>query len=113
MTPELQDDGGWPTQWAEPRLNNTIPNVTLDDWTVQARCAGMPTDKADRLFFREGNEKPARWFCQGCPVVTDCRTYARANGEEYGVFGGETATERAHFLAQPRRADLLAGEAAA
>lgn len=32
-------------------------------------------------------------ICNTCPVILDCRAYARAN-PEYGVWGGETEDER-------------------
>ena len=31
----------------------------------------------------------AKAICRTCPVIFKCRDYARRNGEEFGVWGGE------------------------
>jgi hypothetical protein len=45
-----------------------------------------------------GDDSPkteyARQFCQACPLVTECRDYARSEGIPAGVWGAETAKER-------------------
>ena len=33
--------------------------------------------------------------CARCPVTVECDDHARATGEEYGIWGGRTETERA------------------
>jgi len=37
----------------------------------------------------------AKTLCDGCPVATQCLTYALDNDEQWGVWGGTTANERA------------------
>jgi WhiB family redox-sensing transcriptional regulator len=68
------------------------------EWMRNGACQG----KSD-LFFAPFAERPearvrreakARAICQGCSVVTACRSYARDN-RELGFWGGESEAERA------------------
>lgn len=67
-------------------------------WTDFAACHGRT-----ELFFPNLRERPerrarreaeARRLCDSCAVVTQCRSWARAN-REYGFWGGESEEERA------------------
>lgn len=78
------------------------PSETTDidiraNWFEFAICHG----KSD-LFFPKVGERPqarvrreakAALICRQCPVSKECREYGR-NNHEYGVWGGETETER-------------------
>lgn len=68
-----------------------------DSWTDQANCKGKT-----ELFFEGRHEKPserrrreakAAKVCADCPVIYQCRMFARENGE-YGFWGGESDDER-------------------
>jgi WhiB family redox-sensing transcriptional regulator len=39
----------------------------------------------------------AKALCEGCPVKTECLTYALSAGEVYGIWGGLTANERSRM----------------
>ena len=67
-------------------------------WTKDAACQGQ-TD----LFFPPAGERPetrarreakAGELCAACPVLAQCRTWAREN-REYGFWGGESEEDRA------------------
>ena len=68
------------------------------DWFDQAICKGKTS-----LFFvpkgretkreRLTREKIAITYCLQCPVVNECRTYAREN-DEYGIWGAENEEMR-------------------
>lgn len=62
-------------------------------WRDQAACRGLPA----ALFFPPPRTPAAEALevCARCPVRTECGTYATTNGEEYGIWGGRTETERA------------------
>jgi WhiB family transcriptional regulator, redox-sensing transcriptional regulator len=78
----------------------------LMHWRDLAACLGMDTD----LFFpleniggpREGRgisgekerAESAKKVCGSCEVVTYCLDYALAFGEEHGIYGGTTPSER-------------------
>jgi len=81
-------------------------------WATNAECAGQT-----RLFFAPAGERPearvvreasARNVCRGCPVLADCRDWARQN-REYGFWGGESEEERA---AAGFRVDMPVGRVA-
>jgi WhiB family redox-sensing transcriptional regulator len=66
-------------------------------WHEKAACKG----KRD-LFFGPYNERvgakiqrerQAKRICRECPVISECRSYARQNSE-FGIWGGETEEER-------------------
>ena len=70
----------------------------LVGWQAAALCAGQ-TD----IFFAPPGERPeararreakARQLCLACPVLDNCRVWARSN-REYGFWGGESEEERA------------------
>lgn len=59
---------------------------------TQAACKGR-TD----LFFAPHNERPkardrrttaAIALCKTCPLAEACAEYAKANGEQFGIWGG-------------------------
>jgi WhiB family redox-sensing transcriptional regulator len=81
-------------------------------WTAHAECRGQT-----RLFFAPPGERPearavresqARAVCGACPVLAECRSWAREH-REYGFWGGESEEERA---AAGFRVDMPVGRVA-
>src|SRR6266511_5702223 len=78
----------------------TISNLIFTGplaWTADAACTGQ-TD----LFFAPAGERPearvvresrARSICRDCPVLLECRDWAREN-REYGFWGGDRKSTR-------------------
>lgn len=69
-------------------------------WQEDAVCLGMDTE----LFFHPEGERggtrqrrvaAAKAICATCPVLKQCREYALANREPYGIWGGMSEEERA------------------
>lgn len=68
-------------------------------WAEHGACLGE-----SHLFFPAPGERPEQAaarehfaitdYCARCPVLVECRDYARRN-REYGVWGGETEEDRA------------------
>lgn len=67
------------------------------EWMAKANCKSKT-----KLFFlvegettseRRKREYIAKALCRACSVSSECRDYARANGE-VGIWGGETSEER-------------------
>ena len=82
------------------------------EWTDRASCGGQT-----RLFFAPPGERPearavreaqARAICHACPVLEQCRDWAREH-REYGFWGGESEEERA---AAGFRVDMPVGRVA-
>ena len=90
-------------------------------WRSAAACAGLGPD----LFFDQSprSEAIAKRICAFCPVADECAEHADINGETFGLWGGQTESERASktdaaasALGRPRLmsdAELLAVLAAA
>lgn len=70
------------------------------EWMDDAACKGRTPlffpPKAERPQARERREAKARRLCNACPVIDQCRTYAREN-HEYGFWAGESEEQR-HLL---------------
>lgn len=69
----------------------TNPRTDLR-WRDQAACRGLDTD----VFFPVTDEEAAeaQAVCAVCPVREECLEYALVTGQEDGVWGGLTETER-------------------
>jgi WhiB family redox-sensing transcriptional regulator len=71
------------------------------DWRILAACRGADPE----LFFPVSGldqVQRAKAVCGGCLVRRDCLLFALATGQQYGVWGGLTETER-RFLIVPRQ----------
>jgi WhiB family redox-sensing transcriptional regulator len=73
------------------------------EWQVTGLCrdrAGTqffhPDDDLGRIS-RRLREASAKRLCHSCPVRAQCATHALDAGEEYGVWGGFTESERARL----------------
>ena len=67
-------------------------------WHDRAVCRGR-TDlfyavSDERASTRRKREDRARYHCRSCPVVEECRDWARVN-REFGLWGAEDEEERA------------------
>jgi WhiB family redox-sensing transcriptional regulator len=62
------------------------------DWRESGACRTVPT----AVFFPDTDSEagPAKAICAVCPVREECLSFALANREEQGVWGGLTETER-------------------
>jgi WhiB family redox-sensing transcriptional regulator len=73
-------------------------SVRAQRWIAEARCRGQAhlffASAGERAATRLRRETAARELCGTCPVAVECRSYARVH-HEYGLWGGETETERA------------------
>lgn len=73
-------------------------------WRQDAACIGMTAE-----FFPKSDDRPALHaaiaICETCPVKAECLATSLANGEGYGVWGGESVSSRR----RRRKARLLAG----
>ncbi|MHB8671191.1 MAG: WhiB family transcriptional regulator [Acidimicrobiales bacterium] len=65
------------------------------EWMLRAACRGMDTD----MWFPDSsgysaNARKARAICATCPVREECASYAVANCERWGIWGGCNADQR-------------------
>jgi len=64
-------------------------------WRELAACAG----REDNLFFPVNEAErslvvAAKAVCEGCPVQDECLAYAIETGQNEGIWGGRTSSER-------------------
>ncbi|WP_282204666.1 WhiB family transcriptional regulator [Kitasatospora fiedleri] len=88
------------------------------DWQLEGSCRTVGSE----VFFRPANEgraearereQAAKRVCGGCPVRLECRRYALATREPYGVWGGLTEDERRALLVRREPAAARVTPAAA
>lgn len=79
------------------------PDPADESWEESALCAQVDPE----LFFPERGQPtwPAKKVCRGCDVRAECLQAALTRGEEFGIWGGTSARERAKLL---RRVDRKA-----
>jgi WhiB family redox-sensing transcriptional regulator len=61
-------------------------------WAIQAKCLQAEPD----TFFPEkgGSTREAKRICMLCDVREECLSYALANDERFGIWGGLSERER-------------------
>ncbi len=77
------------------------------DWRHLSACLDVDPE----LFFAIGSTGPAlrqieeaRAVCHRCPVRAECLTWAMESGQDFGVWGGLSDTERASLRRRTARA---------
>lgn len=70
----------------------------------------VPCRGHEELFFADPEDETeledpevAVDMCLDCPVMFQCRQFARQSGIEFGVYGGETAAKRNKYLRSQKR----------
>jgi len=92
-----------------PRLSD--PHAPMP-WSEQALCSQTDPD----LWFPEQNRgsyttidgdrmSTAKAVCQRCPVQAECLEHAMTAREEYGIWGGTSANDRAQLRARQGRTE--------
>ncbi len=69
------------------------------DWQVHAACRSLDNTyffdlEGERPPARDRREALAKAVCRNCPVIAQCREYALAASEPYGVWGGLSKNDR-------------------
>lgn len=70
----------------------TLTLVEEADWHDRALCAQTDPE----AFFPEkgGSTREAKKICTGCEVRAECLSFALANDERFGIWGGLSERER-------------------
>lgn len=89
---------------------------TSVQWQDRARCRDLdpelffPPLEAESTDQRQTRERAAKAVCAACQVRSECLTWAVANQERLGVWGGTTERERRVLAAAgPQRQRAAAG----
>lgn len=74
-----------------------MPRWTQQEWMSCSACKGKTAHffppHGEQAEAREKREAIAHSICMSCPVLLECREYARRNREQ-GYWGGENDEER-------------------
>lgn len=74
-------------------------------WQLRAACRGpesalfFPPTHAERRDERDARESRAKAICAVCPVRQECLDHALRVGEQHGIWGGLTESERRVLVA--------------
>lgn len=87
-----------------------LPGPVIDawEWQYQGACRDVDTEQffhpeGERGSTRRRRAATAKAICATCPVIEQCREYALATQEPYGIWGGMTEEERREHLLTDRR----------
>lgn len=83
------------------------PVADLWEWQYQGACRDLDTERffhpeGERGGTRRRRDEAAKAICVKCPVINQCREYALAAHEPYGVWGGLTQEERRTLIQEQR-----------
>ncbi len=103
---------GEPVPWHGARLLPAGPWRTGQQWMRRGACTAPEVDPnwftvEETIPDAAESIAKAKAICRACPVRLWCRIHADETGE-YGVYAGETHTERTRRLRRWRRLELPA-----
>ncbi len=83
------------------------PVADLWEWQYQGACRDLDTEQffhpeGERGGNRRRRDEAAKAICAQCPVIDQCREYALASQEPFGVWGGLTQEERRELIRESR-----------
>jgi WhiB family redox-sensing transcriptional regulator len=81
--------------------HDVTKHVDVMAWADGGNCAGVDPE----IFFphRGDSADLARAVCRGCPVASECLSYAIDTDQRFGIWGGLTPAQRRRLV---RRHDL-------
>ena len=86
------DEKGGETSWVL-RPDDELPVGDNLLWRI------LTPAEVSKLFYPgNGSSEPAFNLCRSCPVRVPCLQWAVDNGDEHGIQGGVTSTERKDFI---------------
>lgn len=98
----MLDDKAWMESAAcsSPDVDGKI-FFTVDESMVEGESKFERQLKAKALNIR--NEAAAKLVCQSCVSVSDCLQYGLRSGDEIGIYGGTTESERKKLRSPKKR----------
>lgn len=86
------------TARAKARMGVPVVSRPRPEWHADGLCSQVDGD----LWFPEkgGSTRDAKRICLSCPVLVECRSYALAHEERFGIWGGLSERERRQLRRQ-------------
>lgn len=97
---------GKPLRWVDRTGGPTLDQLDPARWHPRAACNGLPPYLWLEEFAQSRTSRGVA-ICRSCPVRRTCLSSALVFGDEYGIYGGTTTTERAALTRRLRRGDTL------
>lgn len=88
-----------------PEFDSGPSRETMDDywyWAKKGSCSKPELQKERWLWISSKPQdiEKAKIFCEICPVIERCKTYALNNSEPEGVWGGLSVSDRHGLIEQ-------------
>ena len=97
---------GTPQRWVDRTGGPTVTDLDPTRWHPRAACRDLPSS----LWLDDYAQAPTSRgvvVCRSCAVQRTCLASALVFGDEYGIYGGTTTTERASLVRRLRRGETL------
>jgi WhiB family redox-sensing transcriptional regulator len=103
----MVSDPGTPRKSTTRQVPAPVPVTPIVNWLIKAACADVDPEAFSAVTSQA--EAEAKAICARCPVLLQCRDFALATAQEWGVWGGLSEAERSALLDLEARATPLRG----
>ncbi|WP_199921617.1 WhiB family transcriptional regulator [Intrasporangium calvum] len=97
---------GTPQRWVDRTGGPTLADLDPMRWHDRAACRDLPPSRWLDDYAQTSTSRGVA-ICRSCPVQRTCLASALVFGDEYGIYGGTTTTERAPLARRLRRGEPL------
>ena len=97
---------GTPQRWVDRAGGPTLHELDPTRWHEKAACRDLPSALWLDDYAQTSSSRGVA-ICRSCPVQRTCLASALLFGDEYGIYGGTTTTERASLARRLRCGDTL------
>lgn len=97
---------GTPQRWVDRTGGPTLADLDPTRWHQKAACRELPPALWLDDYAQTATSRGVA-ICRSCPVRRTCLASALVFGDEYGIYGATTTTERATLARRLRRGDTL------
>lgn len=97
---------GKPQRWVDRTGGPTLADLDPTRWHHRAACRDLPPALWLDDYAQTATSRGVA-VCRACPVQRTCLASALVFGDEFGIYGGTSTTERASLAHRLRRGDTL------
>ena len=97
---------GTPQRWVDRTGGPTLTDLDPTRWHPKGACRDLPSSLWLDDYAQTSTSHGVA-ICRVCPVQRTCLASALVFGDEYGIYGGTTTTERASLARRLRHGEPL------